>query len=231
MFVFECIARQWVSPPPRHEFHVRRAAGPDPVFPRRPTGNRRRESRLVVVVVLFGHGAHGLQLALTHGAVRVRLAQDLCQKPHRGQRREHGPQRRACTGRNRNGAALQPGVRMHLHECHGELSRLYGRLDSEDLRNELDPMDIALMDSIARTVHCRAGGATGTRYQSARCRRNLAVSRVSELIWTLCELIHLRPSTVSVAAGVVQWALTLECWFDRTPFPAGFTDEELEQGG
>ena len=47
---------------------------------------------------------------------------------------------------------------MHLHECHGELSRLYGRLDSEDLRNELDPMDIALMDSIARTVQLQGEG-------------------------------------------------------------------------
>ena len=125
--------------------------------------------------------------------------------------------------------------RMHLHECHGELSRLYGRLDSENLRDKLDPMDIALMDSIARTVQLQGeGGAiAGTRYQSfaAAVAEISQYLEFSELIWTLCELIHLRPSTVSVAAGVVQWALTLECWFDRTPFPAGFTDEELEQKG
>ena len=82
-------------------------------------------------------------------------------------------------------------------------------------------MDIALMDSIARTVQLQGEGAitAGTRYQSfAAAVAETRSLEFSELIWTLCELIHLRPSTVSVAAGVVQWALTLECWFDRTPF-------------
>ena len=42
--------------------------------------------------------------------------------------------------------------RVHLHQCHGELSRLYGRLESGDMRDNLDPMDSALMGSVARTV-------------------------------------------------------------------------------
>ena len=124
--------------------------------------------------------------------------------------------------------------RMHMHTCHGELSRLYTRLESGVAQDSLDPMDSALMDSVARTVQLLGNSSgQGVQHQSfaAAVAEISQYLEFSELVWTLCELIHLRPSTVSVASGVVQWALTLECWFDRMPFPEGFSDEQLQEKG
>ena len=131
--------------------------------------------------------------------------------------------------------------RMHLHRCHGEMSRLYGRLESGAARDTFDPMDNALMDSVARTVRAReheiiasgeiADSEGGNQSFAAAVAEISQYLEFSELIWTLCELVHLRPPSTSVAAGIVQWALTLECWFDRTPFPDGYSDEELERKG